>query len=86
MTWSLWTSLSYAEKMPLIKGKLQTEDHNKSEKAAALIIEQQEKAIKTHRAMDRRRTDRLIDQQQSCSARMRRGGLRRIFQAAGAQR
>jgi hypothetical protein len=35
-----------AEKMPLIKGKLQTEDQHMSEKAAALILEQQEKQSK----------------------------------------
>ena len=35
-----------AEKMPLIKGKLQTEDQHMSEKAAALIFEQQEKQSK----------------------------------------
>jgi len=35
-----------AEKMPPIKGKLQTEDQHMSEKAAALIIEQQEKQSK----------------------------------------
>ena len=34
------------EKMPLIKGKLQTEDQHMSEKAAALILEQQEKQSK----------------------------------------
>jgi uncharacterized membrane-anchored protein YhcB (DUF1043 family) len=35
-----------AEKIPLIKGKLQTEDQHMSEKAAALILEQQEKQSK----------------------------------------
>ena len=63
-----------AEKMPLIKWKLQTEDQHMSEKAAVLILDAARKAIKTHRAADRRRTDRLIDQRPSCSAKIRRAG------------
>ena len=35
-----------AEKMPLVKGKLQTEDQRTSEKATALILEQQENQSK----------------------------------------
>jgi len=45
-----------------------------SEKAAVLILDAARKAIKTHRAADRRRTDRLIDQRPSCSAKIRRAG------------
>ena len=57
-----------AEKRPL------TEDQHMSEKAAVLILDAARKAIKTHRAADRRRTDRLIDQRPSCSAKIRRAG------------
>jgi hypothetical protein len=55
-----------AEKRPL------TEDQHMSEKAAVLIPGAARKAIKTHRAADRRRTDRLIDQRPSYSARRAR--------------